>query len=91
MEIQRMWNVKATVVPEIKESTVTISKSFRQYLSNIPGKQEIKELQKNSRIGHCTRTTENANVKIRNIFHGRNNVTCSTNCKYRTDATLYTL
>jgi len=25
-----------------------------------------------------------------NIFHGRNNITCSTNCKYRTPATLYT-
>jgi hypothetical protein len=26
--------------------TVTISKSLRQYLSNIPGKHEIKELKK---------------------------------------------
>jgi hypothetical protein len=25
------------------------------------------------------------------ILHGRNKVTCSTNCKYRTTATLYTL
>jgi len=34
---------------------------------------------------------EGANVKVQNTFHGRNNITCSTNCKYRTAATLYTL
>jgi len=33
----------------------------------------------------------NNNVKVQNIFHGRNNNTCSTNCKYRTAAILYTL
>jgi len=32
-----------------------------------------------------------ANVKVHNIFHRQNNVTCSTNCKYRTAATLYAL
>ena len=42
-------------------------------------------------IRHCTHTAECANVKVQNIFHGLNNVTCSTNCKYRTAATLYTL
>jgi len=29
----------------------TISKSLRQYLSNLPGKQEIKELQKTAILG----------------------------------------
>jgi hypothetical protein len=28
-------------------------------------------------------------TKEHSIFHGRNNITCSTNCKYRTAATLY--
>jgi hypothetical protein len=46
IEIQRMWNVKAKVIPAITGANGTISKSLRQYLSNIPGKQEIKELQK---------------------------------------------
>jgi hypothetical protein len=46
IEIQRMWNVKAEVKPVIIGVTGTISKSLRQYLSNIPGKHEIKELQK---------------------------------------------
>jgi len=44
-EIQPMWNVKAKVIPVIIGATVTISKSHRQYLSNIPGKHEMKELQ----------------------------------------------
>jgi hypothetical protein len=37
-EIQRMWNVKTKVIPVIIEATGTISKSFRKYVSNIPGK-----------------------------------------------------
>jgi len=45
IEIQRMWNVKAKVIPVIIGATGTISKSLRQYLRNIPGKHEIKELQ----------------------------------------------
>jgi len=57
----------------------------------IPGKHKIKGLKNNSHIGHSTHTTASANVKVQNIFHGRNNITCSTNCKYRTAATLYTL
>ena len=40
-----MW--KAKVIPVIIGATGTISKSLRQYLSNIPTKYEIKELQKN--------------------------------------------
>jgi hypothetical protein len=31
----------------------------------------------------------NNNVKVHSISHGRNNITCTTNCKYRTAATLY--
>jgi hypothetical protein len=51
IEIQRMWNVKTNVVPVIIGATGTISKSFRKYLSNIPGKHEIKELQKTETLG----------------------------------------
>jgi hypothetical protein len=45
-EIQRMWNVKAKVTPVIIGATGTVAKSLKQYLSNIPGKNEIKDLQK---------------------------------------------
>jgi hypothetical protein len=49
-EIHHMWNVKTKVIPIIIGATGTISKSFRQYLSNIPGKH-IKELQKTAILG----------------------------------------
>jgi hypothetical protein len=44
-----------------------------------------------SHIVHCTQTAGSAKVKVQNIFHGRNNITCNTNGKYRTAATLYTI
>ena len=34
-----------------KGATGTISKSFRKYVSNIPGKHEVKELQKPAVLG----------------------------------------
>ena len=37
-EIQRMWNAKTKVIPVIIGATGTISKSFRKYVGNIPGK-----------------------------------------------------
>jgi hypothetical protein len=51
IEIQRMWNVKTNVIPVIIWATGTISKSFRKYLSNVPGKHEVKELQKTAILG----------------------------------------
>jgi hypothetical protein len=50
-EIQRKWNVKTKVTPVLIGATETISKSFRKYLSSIPGKHEIKELQKAAILG----------------------------------------
>jgi hypothetical protein len=38
-----MWNVKEKV---ITGATGTIAKSLKQYLGNIPGKHEIREVQK---------------------------------------------
>ena len=45
-QIQRVWNVKVEPIPVIKGATGTTSKSLKQYLSNIPGEREVKELQK---------------------------------------------
>jgi hypothetical protein len=50
-EIQRMWNVRAKEIPVILGSTGTISKSLRQHLSNILGKDGIKELQTTAILG----------------------------------------
>ena len=51
IEIQRMWDVKTKVIPVIIGAIGTISKSFRKYVSNIPGKHEVKELQKTAILG----------------------------------------
>jgi hypothetical protein len=50
-EVQRMWNVKARVIPVIFRATGTISKSFRKYVGDIPGNHDIKELQKTAILG----------------------------------------
>ena len=50
-EIQSMWNVKAKVIPVQIWATRTIPTSHNQYQSNIPGKHEIKELQKTAILG----------------------------------------
>jgi calcium-sensing receptor len=49
--MQRVWNVKTEVIPVMIGATGTISKSFRKYLSSIPGNREIKELQKTAILG----------------------------------------
>ena len=46
IEIQCMWTVKTKVIPVIIGATGTISKTFRKYVSNVPGNHEVKELQK---------------------------------------------
>ena len=57
IEIQRMWNVKTTVTPVIIGAPSTISKSFREYVSNIPGHNEVRELKKTAilRTAHILR------------------------------------
>ena len=51
IEMQCMWNVKTKVIPVIIGATGTISKTFRKYVSNIPGNHEVKELQKIAILG----------------------------------------
>ena len=51
IEIQCMWYVKTKVIPVIIVATRTISKPFRKYVSNIPRKHEVKELQKTAILG----------------------------------------
>jgi len=87
IEIQCMWNVRAKVIPVVTGATGITQTVPEQHTS----KARNYGTEKESRIGHCTYTQESANVKVQNIFHGRNNITCSINCTYRKAATLYTL
>jgi hypothetical protein len=51
IEIQRMWNVKTRVIPVVIGATGPISKSFRKHVSNLPGNNDVKELQKTAILG----------------------------------------
>jgi hypothetical protein len=51
IKIQRMWNVKTRVIPVTIWGIGTISKSFRKYVSTIPGNHEVKEQQKSAILG----------------------------------------
>ena len=51
IQIQRTWNVKTRVIQVIIGATGTISKSFRKYVSDIPGNNDVKELQKTAILG----------------------------------------
>ena len=54
-EIQRMWNLKAKVIPPIITGVNgTVSKSLRQYLSNMPGEHEINHLTPNDHFSGRT-------------------------------------
>ena len=89
-EIQRMWNVKAKVIPVMTGATGTISKPLRRYLNNIPGKHDIRELQKTVTLSAAHKLRKVLTWKCK-TFNMGNSITCSTNCKYRTAATLHTV
>ena len=46
-----MWNVRTIVIQVTIGATGTISKSFSKYVSNLPGKHEVKELEKTAILG----------------------------------------
>jgi len=70
IEIQHMWNVKAKVIPVITGATGTISKSLRLFLSNIPGKHEIKELKITAVLGTAHILQEVLINKYKTYFTG---------------------
>jgi len=90
IEIQRMWNVKTEVIPVIIGATGTISKSFRKYVSNIPGKREVKELHKTAILGtaHILRKVL---MRKKNRINTETNDISTMNCNNRIAATLYSL
>jgi hypothetical protein len=46
IEIQPMWSIKARVISVIIGAPGTTAKSFRKYVSDIPGNHDLKELEK---------------------------------------------
>ena len=51
IEIQRMWNLKCTIVPVIIAATGIVTRSLRKNLEAIPGKQSIDSLEKTAVLG----------------------------------------
>ena len=68
IEIQRLWNVKTKVIPVIIGATGTISKSFRKYVSNIPGNMKSRNYRKQP-YWALHAYSESTNVKVQHILH----------------------
>jgi len=51
IEIQRMWNLKCTIIPVIIEATVIVTRSLMKNLEDIPGKHLMDSLQKTAILG----------------------------------------
>jgi len=49
--IQRMWNLKCTIVPVITGATGIVTRSLRKNLEVVPGKHSIDSLQKTAVLG----------------------------------------
>ena len=45
IEIQRMWNLKCTIIPVITGATGIVTRSLRKNLEAVPGKHSIDSLQ----------------------------------------------
>jgi len=51
IEIQRMWNLKCTIVPVIIGSTGIVTRNLKKNLETIPGNHSIDSLQKTAILG----------------------------------------
>ena len=51
IEIQRMLNLKFTIVPVINGATGKVARSLRKNLETVPGKHSIDSLQKTAILG----------------------------------------
>jgi hypothetical protein len=51
VEMQRMWNLKCTIVPVIIGATGIVTRSLKKKLETIPGKHSIDSLQNTAILG----------------------------------------
>ena len=54
IEIQRMWNLKCTIIPVITGANGIVTRSLRKNLETVPGKHSIDSLQKTAILEHHT-------------------------------------
>jgi hypothetical protein len=86
-----MWNVKNKSVISNNRSSWNQLRITQTVPEQNTGKACNQEMTKNSHIGQYAHTSESTKVKVQNIFNMLRNITCRTNCKFRTAATLYKL
>jgi hypothetical protein len=51
IDVQRLWNLKGTIIPIITGATGIVTKSLRENLEAIPGKHSIDSLQETAILG----------------------------------------
>jgi len=51
IEIQRMWNLKCTIISVIIGATGIVMRSLRKHVEDIPGNRSIDSLQKTAILG----------------------------------------
>jgi len=51
IEIQRMWNLKCTIVPVITGATGIVTRNLRKNSETVPGKHSIDSIQKTAILG----------------------------------------
>jgi hypothetical protein len=51
IEIQRMWNLKCTIIPVIIRTTGIVTRNVRKNMEAVPGKHSIDSLQKTAIVG----------------------------------------
>jgi hypothetical protein len=92
-ETQRIWNEKKMKVTSNNSGTLGHPKSFSKYLTNIPGKHEIKELLTTAILGttHILRNVLMLKYRTFNETRDRTLLVHSINCTYQTAAIIYTL
>ena len=61
IEIQRMWNLKCTIIPVTIGATGIVTRSLRKNLEAVPGKHSVDSLQK-LYLEHHTHNTESTAV-----------------------------
>ena len=62
IEIQRMWNLKCTIIPVIIGATGIVTRSFRKNLETVPGKTLNRFSTKDSYTWNITHNTESTAV-----------------------------
>jgi hypothetical protein len=81
-------NNNNNIIPLKIGATENIWKITQAIFEQHTGKARKKETATSRHIGHCTHTAGSVNILVQNTLHWRNNVTRSSDCKYRTAAPL---